>query len=69
VNLSLFLATYHAVNMFKGVKVQFHKFLTSTLGGGDLSASLPCQGTYGTPLIGWVGPRAGLDSVAKRNIP
>jgi hypothetical protein len=49
--------------------------LTSALDGGDWSASLPDSltpraRTLGTHWIGgWVGPRAGLDTVSKRKIP
>jgi hypothetical protein len=49
-------------------------FLTSTLDGGEWSASRSCRFTSGerarsTHLIGgWVGPRVGLDAVKKRKI-
>jgi hypothetical protein len=49
-------------------------FLTSTLDGGEWSASRPGRFTperkaAGTHCIGaWVGPRAGLDVVEKRKI-
>jgi hypothetical protein len=49
--------------------------LTSALDGGEWSASRPGRYTSrerapGTHWIGgWVGPRAGLDAVAKRRIP
>jgi hypothetical protein len=45
------------------------QFLTSTLGGGEWSVSLPSRFTTrgkppGTRSIGgWMGPRAGLDTV------
>jgi len=50
-------------------------FLTPALDGGEWSASRPGRftpgvGTSGTHCReGWVGPRAGLDAVAKRKIP
>jgi hypothetical protein len=49
--------------------------LTSALDGGEWSASRPSRFTTresapGTHWIGvWVGPRAVLDAVVKRNIP
>jgi hypothetical protein len=49
--------------------------LTSTLDGGEWSASrperfTPRERTPGTHWIGgWVGPRAVLDTVVKRKIP
>jgi hypothetical protein len=52
-----------------------HAFLTSTLDGGELSASIPDRFTPrerapGTHCIGGcVGPRVGLDAVVKRKIP
>jgi hypothetical protein len=58
---------------YGGVDVQIHIFLTSTLVGGEWSASRP--GRFFTPgrkapcihwIGGWVGPRAGLDDVEKR---
>jgi hypothetical protein len=40
--------------------------LISAPDGGEWSASRPVRFTPGTHLIGgWVGPRAGLDAVAK----
>jgi len=49
------------------VEVKFHVFLTLALGGGEQSASCPSYFTLGTHLTGgWVDPRAGLDTVAKR---
>jgi hypothetical protein len=38
------------------------------LDGGECSASRPCRFIPWTHLIGWVGPRAGLDAVEKRKI-
>jgi hypothetical protein len=49
-------------------------FLTSALDGGEWSASGPCRFTPGkgassTHCIGgWVGPRAGMNVMEKRNI-
>jgi hypothetical protein len=51
------------------VEVQLHSFLTLALDGGEWSASRPCRFTYGERApAGWVGPRASLDAVAKRQI-
>jgi hypothetical protein len=45
-----------------------HIFLTSALVGGEWSASRPGKFTPGTHWTGgWVGSRAGLDDVEKRN--
>jgi hypothetical protein len=53
-----------------GVEVSLHAFLTSTLDGGEWSASRPGRCTPSILCIGgWVGPRAILDRVAKRKIP
>jgi hypothetical protein len=57
---------------YGGVDVWIHIFLTSAVAGGEWSASRSCRFTPGerspgTNLIGWVGPRAGLDDVEKRN--
>jgi hypothetical protein len=55
-----------------GVDVYIHIFLTSALGGGELSASRPCGFTPGEEapgthwIGGWVDPRAGLANVKKR---
>jgi len=57
------------------VEVQLHEFLTSALYGGEWSASRPVHLTSGesapsTHLNGGLeGPRAGLDSVVRKNIP
>jgi hypothetical protein len=51
-----------------------HIFLTTALVGGEWSASrsgrfTPGERTPGTHWIGgWVGPRAGLDTVEKRKL-
>jgi hypothetical protein len=56
---------------YECVDVWIHVFLTSALGGGELSVSRPgCftpgEGDPGTHWIGgWVDPRAGLDDVEK----
>jgi hypothetical protein len=57
---------------YGGVDVQNHIFLTSALDGGEWSASRPgrfilWETVPGTHRIGsWVGLRAGLDDVEKR---
>jgi hypothetical protein len=44
-------------------------FLTSALDGGEWSVSRPGERTPGTHWKGgWVGPRAGLDTGARRKI-
>jgi hypothetical protein len=53
---------------YGGVDIQIHVFLTSSLVGGELSAS--CSGRFAPGERvpgGWVGPRTGLDDVEKRN--
>jgi hypothetical protein len=58
---------------YGGADVEIQLFLTSALVGGEWSASLPCRFTPrerapGTHWIGgWLGPRASLDDVEKRN--
>jgi hypothetical protein len=62
------------MKVYGGVEVQIHIFLTSTLAGGEWSASHPGRFTpgeraSGTHWIGgWVDPRAGLDDVKKRKL-
>jgi hypothetical protein len=61
------------MKMYGGMDVYIHVFLTSALVGVESSASFPgCltagERTPGTHWIGWVGPRAGLDDVERRNI-
>jgi hypothetical protein len=55
---------------YGGVDIYIHIFLTSELPGGDWSASRSSRfivGERAAPWIrGWVGPRAGLDDVEKR---
>jgi hypothetical protein len=57
------------------VEVEFHAFLTLTVGAREWSASCPgCftprESAPGTHWIGgWVGPRASLDVVVKRKTP
>jgi hypothetical protein len=52
-----------------GMEVHLHALLTSALDAGELSALRPGRFTPGTHSIrGWVGPRAGIDAVAKRKI-
>jgi hypothetical protein len=75
VKLSLHLTKHHTMKTYCGVEVQIHAFLTSALDGGEWSASQPGhfnrrERAHGTHWIGdWVGPRAVLDTVAKRKIP
>jgi hypothetical protein len=75
VKLSLFVTKHHAMKAYWGVGRGTHTFLTAELDGGELSNSRPGRFTPkernpGTHWIGsWVGPRAGLDAVAKRKIP
>jgi hypothetical protein len=58
---------------YGGVDVQFHIFLTSVLTGGEWSASRPCRFIPGERVPdtnwigGYVGPKAGLDDVEKRD--
>jgi hypothetical protein len=57
---------------YGGMDVSTHIFLTSTLAGGNWSASRPGRFTtgetaFGTHWIGsWVDPRTGLEDVEKR---
>jgi len=37
----LFLTDHHAIKAYWGVEVEIHAFLTSTLDGGEWSASRP----------------------------
>jgi hypothetical protein len=75
VKLSLCLTKHHAMKTYWGVEVKLHAFLNSALDGGEWSASrlghfTPGERTPGTRWIGvWLGPRAVLDTVAKRKIP
>jgi hypothetical protein len=63
------------MKVYWGVEVYFHAFLTLTIDGGEWLA--PRSGRFtreetapATHWIGgWVGPRAGLDTVSKRKIP
>jgi hypothetical protein len=55
---------------YGGVDVSIHILLTSTLAGGEGSASCPGLFTPGERApgihwIGWVDPRAGLDDMEK----
>jgi hypothetical protein len=50
-----------------GVDVEIHVFLTSTLVGGEWSASRSCRFTprYKVDIGDWLGPRAGLEDMKK----
>jgi len=56
-----------------GVEVQIHALLTSAVDGGEWSGSCTSWFTQEVRALdnrwtgGWMGPRTGLDSVAKRN--
>jgi hypothetical protein len=57
---------------YRGVDVEIHVFLISVLVGSEWLASghgrfTPGERGPGTHwIVGWVGPRTGLDDVAKR---
>jgi len=53
---------------YEGVEVWLHAFLTSAIDGdGQLHAVAVCN--TGTHWVGgWVGPRVGLDAVARRKV-
>jgi hypothetical protein len=73
--LSLFLTKNNAMKTYCGWWYRCMHSLASALDGGEWSASRPGHFTPRkraptTPWIGgWVGPRASLDTVAKRKIP
>jgi hypothetical protein len=75
VKLPLCLTKHHSMKTYWGVEVLLHAFLTSALDGGEWSASRPGRFTPrerapGTHSIGgWVGPRAVLNAMVKREIP
>jgi hypothetical protein len=51
---------------YRGVDIQIHVFLTSTLDGGEWSASRLSRFTPGSLWIGgWVGLITGVDDVEK----
>jgi hypothetical protein len=60
--------------MYGGVDVYIHVYLTSALDGAEWSDSRPGHFTSDerAPVAhfvrGWVGPRAGVDAFAKRNV-
>jgi hypothetical protein len=64
------LVKHYVIKTYGGVDVWIHVFSTSTLVGGEWSASCPGRFTPrerapGTHWIGVVGPRAGLDCMEK----
>jgi hypothetical protein len=73
VKLSLCLTKHHTMKTYCGVEAELPAFLTSALVGG-WSASRPGRFTPGERapgthwIGGWVGPRAGLDTIVKRKI-
>jgi hypothetical protein len=73
--LSLYLTKHHAIKVYWEWRYSSMHSLTSSLDGGEWSASRPGRLTPrerapGTHLIGgWAGPRAVLDAVVKRKIP
>jgi len=79
IRLTSYLLLFNCTPRHEGVswkwKYSFTHFLTSALGGGELSASRYGRFTHrerapGTHWIGgWVHPRSGLDTVVKRKIP
>jgi hypothetical protein len=57
----------HAMKTYGGVKVCLHLCLTSTLDVAEWQISSPENRTPRTKCMqGWVGLRAGLDTVGKR---
>jgi len=72
--MSLCLTKHLAMNTYWGVEIWFHAFLTSAPDGGEWSASRTGRLTLGERTLGthwiggWMGPRAGLAAVAKREI-
>jgi hypothetical protein len=75
VKLSLCLTKHHTMKAYwaSGVTAPLILF-TSALDGNEWSASRPCrfirrERVSGTHWIGWMGPRAVLDSVVKRKFP
>jgi hypothetical protein len=56
------ITKYHAIKAYWGVEVQINAFLTSLPRRFMYWVTAPS--THG--VEGWVGPRAGLDTVAKR---
>jgi hypothetical protein len=68
VKLSPCLIKHYTMKEYMGVVLQIHIFLTSAIVRGEWSASRPGRFTPGTHWRGgWVGLRAGLDDVEKRN--
>jgi len=69
VKLSPCVTKYQGMKTYWGMEVWLHT-LTSALDGGEWSASQLGRFTPDTLWIrGWMGPRAGLNAVARRKIP
>jgi hypothetical protein len=57
------------MQVYEGVNIQIHIFLTSALAGGEWSASRHEKGALVTHWIGgWVDPRARLDAIENRGL-
>jgi len=71
-SVCFFLTEHHALKAYCGVEVQLHAFLTSAQDRGEWSAIRPDRFTSGERapgacwIGGWVGPRAGLDTVVRK---
>jgi hypothetical protein len=72
---SVFLTKYRAMMAYGGVGMWLETSLTSAVHGGEWSVArpglfIPGERAPGTHWRGvWVGPRFGLDAVAKRKVP
>jgi hypothetical protein len=63
-----FLTKHNAMKTYWGVEVQLHAFFDLGTRWRRVVSFMPRERTRGTHWIGgWVGPRAGLDAVMKRN--
>jgi hypothetical protein len=71
--MSLCLTKHNAMQVYWGVNVYIHVFLTSALDGGEWSVPNPCYFTPGKKdsithwVQGWVGPTASLDDMEMEN--